>query len=92
MPSCIARRSRERAEAPPCLNRVHRKPDGHDHLLEAEFAGVKHRARSHGEQVLHALSEHLKRLRLIVWQRNVPHCGQYGSPSVCGQRIFLNQP
>jgi hypothetical protein len=41
--------------------------------------------------LLQALSEHLKRPRLIEWQRSVPHCGQYGSPSVSGQRIFLNQ-
>lgn len=40
---------------------------------------------------LQALSEHLKRPRFIVWQRNVPHFGQNGSPSVCGQRICLNQ-
>ncbi|MDX8441410.1 hypothetical protein RFM51_17605 [Mesorhizobium sp. VK3E] len=41
---------------------------------------------------LQTLSEHLKRPRLIAWQRSVPHFGQYGSPSVSGQRIFLNQP
>lgn len=41
---------------------------------------------------LQTLSGHLKRPRLIVWQRSVLHFGQYGSPSVSGQRIFLNQP
>lgn len=41
---------------------------------------------------LQALSGHLRRPRLIEHQLSVPHFGQNGSPSVCGQRMRLNRP
>ena len=50
--------------------------DGDEHLFEAQLACMENCARGDANTALQVFSVHLKRLRLIVWQRNVPHLGQ----------------